>query len=784
MTRPCQEMQDRIAESLTADLSAQEVRELDHHLSQCPACRAYGQAMRGDHERLAAYAATMGAAVNGLPDRVIDALDRAPRQRPPEKTSAWRTIMKSRIAQLATAATILLATAIWISSLNGTDAWAETVRALQKVDDARVTSTYTLANGEVWEWRGWIKGRVMMRSESPRKITVDDGVNRLTLDREDKTARLGDSWAGHDNFMEHDDFEVLLMFQGEQTPYKARELPGENGNGARVYEVTYREFWKGKAWVDANTHLPTRIEASFLGKYAERYSRLEVTYRYDPIPVETFSTTIPAGYTELPRLERSFISGKVIDERGNGVSGAEVYTSEEAADGKTNDRGEFVIKLPPNEFGNLDFPLFIRALRNNDPRHVAWTVVRDPEDEDVQFGERGTAHEWGRRGTHVTGDESGLRKLIRGQPGEIVFKRTKDIFKDGDDTRRAWGVRGIVLEMAPASVITGRVTDSTGQPIRNARIQIGHIDIRSGWNRVHIGNTGAPGDDEQAFAHTDDKGHYTLGSLPRPWTEVSLRASAVGYATVERRLEPGESGDFELVKADITVRGTVIDNHGEPLVGRDVEVHMEDRDFDEAEAWIDEEGKFVLANCPRVPGLMLRVRSGSERGDWGEIPGTKNRKFIHYLDTDVTVDVEPGKTEYNVSIVPRRPDITIELVIRDAAGKPLVGIPIGLGDDDVDTEWATNKLWGTTDDRGRCRITEVPRGEQTRVWVGHPRHWLKGGWERNASKGLLAAIAAFKEYRPVTLPVELVPNRRTYRLEVALRDTEEQQESNRTRPGD
>ena len=151
MTRPCQEMQDRIAESLTADLSAQEVRELDHHLSQCPACRAYGQAMRGDHERLAAYAATMGAAVNGLPDRVIDALDRAPRQRPPEKTSAWRTIMKSRIAQLATAATILLATAIWISSLNGTDAWAETVRALQKVDDARVTSTYTLANGEVWE---------------------------------------------------------------------------------------------------------------------------------------------------------------------------------------------------------------------------------------------------------------------------------------------------------------------------------------------------------------------------------------------------------------------------------------------------------------------------------------------------------------------------------------------------------------------------------------------------------------------------------------------------------
>jgi hypothetical protein len=687
-----------------------------------------------------------------LDDRVHSdiarALDKSTETRPAaSQPNIWRVIMKSKIPRLAAAAVIVIAAIIGIKGFNGTAAWADVVKAFGGAYDIHVVEKIVVrATGEVAEHEQWLRNNVMLREEHPTWIFVDDGVTRLTLHRKNKTAQLSDSYAAYEDYMTRDSLELVHLFTGEESRYTATELPTESNGTALVYEVTYRHGEKGKVWVDAKTSLPVRAVTT--NDTEDR----EAVFDYDQIPLGTFDIAIPPGYAELPRLPSRLISGKLVDEQGVAVVGAEVYTSavgDRVAGpqvatpmSKTNVNGEFTIKLPPNEFYPLEFPVVLRAFERDNPHRVAWRVIRTPDDCETVYC-------------------------------ESIF---------GGQAREPWEIRGLVLEMLPASVIAGRVTDIAGGPIANATVWIESmnisgeygLDLDSGTG-VLVGATGYV-EAGKAFTLSDDEGYYELSNLPRSWEQVRLEVKADGYVAPESTPETAfrhqvgateQICDLVMHEASITIRGTVIDNYGAPLVGREVEVLVEGENLDDLEVIVDAQGRFKLIGLPMVSELLLRTTSDSKPSEWEENKLTRGREFIYYADTDVMMNLVPSKKDYWVELVPQRPDITIQIEVKDIAAKPMENIPIGVCSPGfTEGQWYATKLIGMTDMDGVCTITEVPRTEPCQLWICEP----KGRVAHHAiSQELRDAIAeSAKSHAPMVVPVEFEPGTKEYEISVTL----------------
>jgi protocatechuate 3,4-dioxygenase beta subunit len=505
-------------------------------------------------------------------------------------------------------------------------------------------------------------------------------------------------------------------------------------------------------------------------------------YDYEPIPVEKFSLTIPAGYTELPRLESQYFSGKVIDEKGKGVAGAEIYTSNRRIyiRGKTDDKGEFAIKLEPKSL-LYGFPMIVRAIKRDIPNRVAWTLLRNPRQElrPLFIPDDGkTKLEQGSDVDIHLVDEKKLMEFIPGEPPKMIFNNETD--------RNPSQIMDIVLKMAPASTITGRITDRANKPIANAVVWIERMAIAVGKNEIDIRNMGQTEKEKASslniddirdknFAVTDKNGYYSLAHLPDVWYRARLEVKADGYVAEAKEIFQEEC-DFTLLRADITIRGTVIDNHGAPLAGREVNLDMkrdsdEERDFDIEEAIIDEKGRFELTGVPEIDGLELEIRTDEKPYDWDENELTRGRKFKYYLMIEQPIKFEAGKKEYWVEIAPYRPDITLEIEAKDSKGNLLEDIPVGICSPGFSERvWYTSKLNGKTNSNGICTIEEVPRIEPLNVWICKPTT-RPDIWdiEREVNMEVKNAITAFSsKYHPTEVTVELEKEKKKYKIPVTL----------------
>jgi protocatechuate 3,4-dioxygenase beta subunit len=553
----------------------------------------------------------------------------------------------------------------------------------------------------------------------------------------------------------------------------------------RVYEITYRDTWKGKAWVDTKSYLPVRIHATFTEEYKDRVLAMEVMYDYQPIPVEKFRLTIPEGFTELPRIQPRLFSGKVIDEQGKPVAGAEIVTSNENILGTTNEHGEFAISLHPR-YSSLQFPTVVRVLKADRPDRVAWTLLRNPKHDlrPLYRPDDGKAKLEQGGGVEIQlVDEKKLIEFIPGDPGKIVFEKEMDRYPSE--------VTNIVLQMGPASVITGRIVDQGGQPISNAVVWIDHMEIAVGENEIEIRDLRHTAKERailpsidykefdeierKTFAVTDKDGRYELGHLPDVWYRVRLEVRADGYVSEAKEIFQPKGADFSLFEAGITIRGTVIDNHGQPLVGREVEIDVDsedDRDFDVEEVFTDKQGRFELTGVPAVDGLELQVRIDEKPRDWDRNELTRGREFFYYLMIEESIKLEPGKKEYVVEIVPHRPDITLEIEVKDSKGTPLAGVPAGVCSPGCsEREWYISQLVGKTDNNGQCTITEVPRIDPLKVWICVPEINVFQDWEsmRELSRELKDAINTSRsKYPPTIVTVELEEDKKNYKVSVTL----------------
>jgi len=429
--------------------------------------------------------------------------------------------MRNRITKLTTAAVIAVAVIIGVRGFNGTTAWAEVVKAFNSAENIHIITKVTRPNGQVDVEYAWLKNRTMFRAEETDEITIDDGDSRLELDPDNKTAQFSDSESPFKDYMETGHFEIILLFSGKETPFKATELPDEHTDTVRIFEIAYRDVWTGKAWVDAISNLPLRISATIAEEYKQHALSLEVIYDYEPIPMDKFRLTIPAGYTELPRPRTRLFSGKVIDEQGKPVAGAEVVTSNEDIKGKTNEQGEFAIKLRPRRrLGG--FPVIVRAVKSDDPARVAWTLIRNPRHELRPLfrpDDGKTKLEQGYDVDIQLVDDERLREFIPGNPGRIIFKSDEDKYPSE--------IKDIELRMQAASVITGRVTDRQNQPVARAVVKLEYMNVVVGENEIDIRSLGKTNKENEillslddgelrrrTFAVTDINGNYKLGNLP------------------------------------------------------------------------------------------------------------------------------------------------------------------------------------------------------------------------------------------------------------------------------
>jgi len=704
------------------------------------------------------------------------------------------TILRKKMTRLVAAAMIAMVIILGVRTTNGARAWADVVKALSDVNDIHtVSKRIYLKSGTVEESEWWLKdgkkSRDEIRSRDGSWTFLEDGTRRLRLSHRDRTAEFHDSEPDEPKC-----WGLLEVLRGTDRSYSAKvKLLGETDDGLKIYEVR-RSLPEERctiidtAWVDPRTDLPVRTTYQVVDSgTGEVRIKGEETCDYDPIPWELFELVVPAGYTDITDLQTEVLSGTVVDEAGQPVDGAEVLISDSDMKGRTNDEGAFSFRQPASKpFGG--FPMIVRAIRPGDPSHVAWTLLRNPRHElrPLRRPDDGKSKlEEGGGVVIVLLEEQALRAFIPPDPGTMAFK--------GQDDSCPSKVTNMLLTMRPASVITGRITNRAGHPIANAVVRLNQIEVAVGENDITIITLGrtdrerailsslSPGDSREVgarvFAVTDEDGCYTLGNLPNVWHRARLEARADGYVQISKTILHDEGNDFTLIEADITVRGTVIDNHGVPLVGRKVEIDVESKDDEEADFGVDDviidaQGRFEFTGLPAVKGLQVQVRADEKPYDWSENELTRGRPFIYYLMIEYPIVLEPEKREYSIEIVASRPDITLEIEVKDKEDNPLAGVPVGVCSPGFsEREWYIRELVGRTDSRGVCIINGVPRISPLRLWFCVPDPRTFQDWESmpELSGELKTAIRECRsKYAPSIVTVEAQKDKKNYAVFVRL----------------
>ena len=699
-------------------------------------------------------------------DRLEDCLLTALAERSRHKTTieTCRIIVKSRLTKLAAAAVIILAVLIGIGTFDETAAWAEVVKALNEVKNLHVVSTITLSDGTEIQSKWWLRKPNCLHREEPGRIVIDNGQERLTIDREKKQAQFEDSWTEYRPVSEEYMFEQIGIFRGHKVEgLTVKKLEDQSDGNIGVFRLDYEStpsqlMYQGKAWVDNNTMLPIRLTLRMLGEPEKGQAQgAEVTLDYSPISDDKFDRKVPDGYTILPRKRTQAISGKVVDVDGSPVQGATVHLTDKwlrfLRKVETDKTGELVFKLPPSQVHWVGLPLFLRAVSPNDPGRVAWTIVEDP----AKKKDRGVE--------------------IPGRIGQVEVSMGNLMLQS---------VNGIVIQMESAGTISGCVTDMQGEPISDAEVVIeGRAIVRKPGMPIYpefgfIGDPlGGDGPRGQLTTHTGEQGRYEVTNVPKfsNRSQYKVTASAEGFSSNEQRRETAwksdiEQVDVQLYNAGIIVSGILVDNYGKVLGMREIRAHVGNyaggRIYGRTKT--DEKGRFVLKDCPISP--QLQVRAMLAQNTWFHLGKEKRTSYTYHPNVIVPIDYEEGKMKYEVKLVAEKPEITVELEVKNTAGEPVAYYPIELqgAPGSTSTEWEEQgKFTQRTDRQGCCKFTEVPKIEDLRLVVGRAHIWY------DALSGEEAEIAREEnaKYQLMKVPIEVISNQKEYKIHVTILTNEE-----------
>jgi protocatechuate 3,4-dioxygenase beta subunit len=675
----------------------------------------------------------------------------------------WRTIVNSRITKFATAAAvILIATGIFLRGFNGSTAWAKVMEAFGEIENIHIVRKVIMPDGTVQQSEFWLRRPDCLYQDDDNRIIIDNGKDRLTIDKEKKTAQFSESLMSFRPLEDHFAFEAINLFRGQgRKDIEVVKLDDQSDQTTLVFGLSSKHSTpnpgtvtseaKGKAWVDAVTMLPRKMQVEFVGtSNADEPVSGEVICEYGPIADDVFAMAIPEGVTELPRKVRGVMSGVVVDENEQPVTGAIVYATDRA--GKfseqttTDANGQFIVKLPPEGVGWVWLPVLLRAFTEDTPDKVAWSIIKDPASTE--------------------------------EPGGNIPYEVANIENDRSNLKSA---HGIILRMEPAGAIGGQVIDADGSPISGAKVQLLRCDLadkhgNAGLFGIDVYKWSGPGD--WGIVRTDENGRYELTNLLQLWknTEVFIHAIAEGFAgdTTSFRLKgPMEyqEVDFQLYQANLTVTGTLIDNYGKPIEEAPVFAMVNGKKFQACNAKTDKNGHFKIKGCPDTSELQIKAESC--RNSRAPHEKEKYLSYVYYPDVVVGIDCEQGKNEYEVEMVAERPELILNIEVKNTSGEIIKYFPVEIKDDagTISLQWQIDKKFTRrTDENGRCRFTEVPNVSGLKlVLFGGNTVWNE---KLNENKKIIADENREKYYW-AEVPVEIVEGQKEYTIRAVILTNEE-----------
>jgi protocatechuate 3,4-dioxygenase beta subunit len=672
--------------------------------------------------------------------------------------NTWRIIMQSKMTKFAAAAAMMgIAVLIGISFFNGTSAWAKVIQAFNEVENVHIIQKMITPDGTVQQNEIWLRRPNCLYQDTDNRIVIDNGQERLTIDKENKTAQFSDSLMSFKPLDKHFMFDVVNLFRGQgRMDVEIAKLDGQSDEATLVFSLSHEDEasdfdWRGKAWVDAATMLPKEMQVEPTSEPKEGSpKRIEAFFDYGPIPDDVFAMTVPEGFSELARKVRGVMSGVVLDEQEQPVANAIVYATDRIGryieQTVTDESGRFTFDLPPEGAGlALALPVLFRAFVQDVPDKVAWSIIADPANR------HGPGSGW--------------------EPGGNIPYDVANVENDRNILKSA---NGITLRMEPAGAISGQVTDADGNPISDAKVQLLKCALSDKHGTAGLWGIDVDkwsGSDELGIVRTDENGLYELTNLPKLWkrTKVTVHAIAEGFAgdTTSFRLQgpmEHQKVDFQLYQNSLTVTGTLIDNYGKPIEEAPIYAMVNGKRFYSVKT--NKRGAFKIKGCPDTSDLQIEAElSRNSRSPYEK---EKYESYIYYPDVITGIDYQQDKLEYEIEMMAELPEFTLNVEARNTAGEPVKFFPVQIRGDGgpVRMQWQiAMDLIRRTDENGRCTFTNVPNIPGLKVVLCRVKRTWK---EKLTDSEKVIAEESMEKYLWGEVSVEIVEGQKEYDLTVVV----------------
>ena len=629
-----------------------------------------------------------------------------------------------------------------------------------EITNVHVVQEVEYRDGRTVRSETWLRLPDCLREERPDsdRIIIDNGYERLTLYKSQQAGQFSDSLMEVQPLSGHWLLNQIEILRGrkEEEGLVVTKIEAESTADRLVYDIesTGSISARGKLWMDAAGMLPGRIEGRWTGDpNSQEMKATRMTFDYSPIPDKAFDLRVPDGYTELPRKDVGTFTGHVIDLEGNAIAGAEVHAkswslppSKKQLDDITDADGFFSIKMLPNVDGVL-WPVVIWATLPDESDFMAWTMLQSEL----------------KKEQHELGGE------IPGDPGNITVKGTEG---GTSSTDFCAGASDVVLVMAPAGKIAGRVTDSAGDSIANATIRV-EFDLAD-----RFGNHEYPSHYFwQTSTNADADGYYIAGFLPPLWDKCIYRLSIGAEGFVRQRESVTSKGpldemivDFQLHQAGVTVRGVLRDNHGKALGERAIYAMVDGKTYRDCRTKTKADGSFELSGCPVNERLQMLAELSHNN-----MPPHEKDKYVNYVfypDAIVDVGYVEGQSEYDIEMVAVLPEITIDVEVVDLTGHPLEHFPVEVraAGGGISSQWKSQRnLTLRTDSQGYCRFEGVPDIEGLLlVFSGGSGTWGDLRLDKEGKKFIEQVKRQYRVYKWTEVPIEVVPGEKEYSVRAVM----------------
>jgi RNA polymerase sigma factor (sigma-70 family) len=656
----------------------------------------------------------------------------------------------------------------------------------------------------------WIHLPRRFREEDTQTILIDNGTDRIEINKKDKTVQYSETLTGTEppmykydqSLIQNDSVKFANLFRGSkgiiadpniQQEYTVRKIGEQDDGLVLIYEINAEhpenEKYDAKAYVDAGTQLPEKLVVTVADPNSPTKVQImeEVVFNFAPISDSVFEYVAKNDETVLPFRQQPCFRGQVVDTIGDSVAGADIFIhyfplyGKDYLTGKSDANGDFEIKLPEKPGNETVFlPVHYWATIPDNPNLTAWTILCT----DDYFFVGDIRDYISGHGGDIIQTDSGLDTVSKTENGITTeYQRMSTI-------QEKPVIGNIRLVMEPTGTIGGYVTDKGGNAISSANLNASFqaCDEKGQYSRFRSSES-----NWKFTAVSDSTGYYEFKTLPALWKgcRYTITVSAVGYVSESKELILEDVLDYQEFNISlnpqlVTIRGILMDNYRTVLENRSVFLSAPNMSIRDCSTQTDPNGCFVLEGCPDIPGLTVRAGLTSASPALNQsTPREVYESYVYYPDVEQEISYVAGQKEYFVEMTAIRPETKVEVIVTDSKGHSLSEFKVRIDDilegpyhHPIAIRWREEKLEKRTDRDGRVYFDNIPDLKQMQLIllpVGGlfptEMHALNG----NQKEERLRKIDQTYEelYQPMEIPVELVEGQKNYSIRAVVLTKEE-----------